>query len=313
MDRLSAMRVFVAVVESQGFSAASRSLGMPLPTVCRKVADLESQLGAQLLNRSTRKVTITTSGRHYYEEVRQILEDVDNAERQVSGEYQRTKGLLSVTAPSLFGRLHVLPVVKDFMAHHDEIQMRLNFTNHVLDLAEEQINLAVRIGARSAGSMTATHVGAVRQVVCASPAYLRQYGRPAVPKDITGHQCVTFSRSSGQSPWVFQTPAGKMQHVTTKSRLSLNTVEAAVDWTLQDGGLTQLYSYQAASHVASGALEIVLKDFEIDPPPVCFVYSSDRRLPQKLKAFIDFAMPMLKVRLDDVAEMCRCLAGPPSF
>ncbi len=304
MDRLGAMRVFVAVVEAQGFSAASRSLGMPLPTVCRKVTDLESQLGTQLLNRSTRKVTITSIGRHYFEEVRQILEDIDNAERHVSGEYQRTKGLLSITAPALFGRLHILPIVNDFMQLHNQIEAHLNFTNHVLDLTEEQINLAVRIGMQSAGSMAAIQVGTVRQVVCASSVYLRQHGRPVSPKDITSHQCVTFSRSSGQSPWEFRMPSGKMRHIATQSRLSLNTVEGAVDWALNHGGLTQLYSYQIAPHVASGDLEIVLKEFEIDPPSVCFVYAAGQRIPQKLKAFIDFAMPLLKERLADVAQMC---------
>jgi DNA-binding transcriptional LysR family regulator len=298
------MGVFVAVVEAGGFSAASRALGMPLPTVCRKVAELENHLGAQLLIRSTRKVAVTDSGHRYYEDVRRVLEDLDTLERQAAGEYQRVTGLLTITAPSLFGSLHVLPIVNDFMYRHDEVEVRLLFTNHVLDLPEEQIDLGVRIGTLSGSTLTVLRAGSVRQVVCASPAYLDANGRPASPGNLTQHRCITFSRSGGRLPWAFKMPSGKFRDVAVRPKLTLNSAEAAVDAALRDGGLTQLYSYQAAPHVATGELEIVLKDFEIQPSPVNLIFPHGQRVPQKLRAFIDFAMPALGERLATVSKTC---------
>ncbi len=305
MDRLDAMRVFVAVVEAQGFSAASRSLCKPLPTVCRKISELESELGAQLFIRSTRKVAVTDTGTRYYEHVRQILEDIDDAERQASGEYQRATGLLSITAPSMLGQLHILPIVSAFMMLHEEVEVRLLFTkNHLLDLPEDQINLALRIGALSASSMTIIPAGTVRQVVCASPRHLETYGTPATPEEAATHDCITFSRSGSQYPWSFRMPSGKPGEVLVRSRLLLNSAEGAIDSALEDGGLVQLYSYQAAPHVASGDLQIVLQEFEVAPLPVNFVLPHRQRVPQKVKAFMDYALPALRRRLLDVAAKC---------
>jgi len=305
MDQLNAMRVFVAVVEAQGFSAASRALCKPLPTVSRKIAELEGQLGAQLFIRSTRKVTVTDTGRRYYDAVRQILEDVDDAERQASGEYQRATGLLSITAPSMFGQLHVLPIVNEFMRVHEEIEVRLLFTkNHLLDLPEDQINLAVRIGDLTASSMDIMQAGTIRQIVCASPAYLRANGSPSCPADVAKHRCVAFSRSGSQFPWTFKLPSGKIQDTLVRSRLLLNSAEGVVDSVLQDCGLAQLYSYQVAPHVLAGNLKIILSEFEIVPQPLNLVVLHGQHVPQKVKAFIDFAMPALRKRLTNVSAMC---------
>ena len=304
MDRLTAMRVFVAVVDAQGFSAASRALSMPLPTVSRKIAELESHLGAQLLVRSTRKVTVTDSGQRYYEEVRQILDALGDAESQVSGEYQTPKGLLSITAPALFGRLHVLPAVNDFMKIHRDINVQLILTNHVLDLLEEHINLSIRIGALSDSSMIAFEVGSVRQIVCASPGYLSQHGHPLSPNDLAGHQCITFSKFGAPAEWAFKMPSRKIRHFPVPTRLTLNSIEGAVDSALRDGGLVQLYSYQAAPHVAESTLEIVMAGYEIDPPPVNIVYPQGRLVPQKVGAFVEFAMPCLRECLVLVETQC---------
>jgi DNA-binding transcriptional LysR family regulator len=294
MDRLAAMRVFVAVVDAQGFSAASRALSMPLPTVSRKIAELESHLGAQLLVRSTRKVTVTDSGQRYYEEVRQILDDIGEAERQVSGEYQLPKGHLTITAPTLFGRLHVLPIVNDFMKIHHDISIQLILTNHVVDFLEEHIDLGIRIGILSDSSMVAFQAGSVRQIVCASPGYLAQHGRPLSPNDLAGHQCITFSKIGAPAEWAFKMPSRKIQHFPVPTRLTLNSIQGTVDSAIRDGGLVHLYSYQAAPHVAEGTLEIVLDGYEIEPPPVNIVYPQGRLVPQKVRAFVDFAMPRLR-------------------
>jgi DNA-binding transcriptional LysR family regulator len=304
MDRLTAMRVFLAVVDAQGFSAASRVLSMPLPTVSRKIAELERHLGAQLLIRSTHKVTATDSGQRYYEEVRRILDDIGEAERQVSGEYQLPKGRLTVTAPTLFGRLHVLPIVIDFMKAHRDINIQLFLTNNVVDLLEEQLNLGVRIGTLSSSSMIAIEAGSVRQIVCASSGYLSQHARPLSPSDLARHQCVTFFSAGTPAEWAFKMPSGKIQHFLVQTRLTLNSIEGNVQSALQDCGLVQLYSYQAAPHVADGTLEIVLDRYEIEPLPVSFVYPQGRLVPQKMRAFVDFAMPHLRERLALIATQC---------
>ncbi len=304
MDRLAAMRVFVAVVDAQGFSAASRALSMPLPTVSRKIAELESHLGAQLLVRSTRKVTVTDSGRRYYEDVRRILDDIGDAESQVSGEYQTAKGRLAITAPTLFGRLHVLPIVNDFMKIHRDIDVQLILTNYVVDLLEEHINLSIRIGALSDRSMNVLQVGSVRQIVCASPGYLSQHGRPLSPNDLAGHQCISFFKFGTPAEWTFKMPSGKIQHVPVRTRLVLNSIEGTVASAIEDGGLVQLYSYQAAPHVAEGTLEIVLDRYEIEPPPVNIVYPQRRLVPQKVSAFVDFATPRLHECLSLIETQC---------
>ena len=197
------MRVFVAVVNARGFSAAARALSMPLATVSRKVVELEKHLGAQLLVRTTRKVTVTDSGQSYYEDVRRILDDIGEAERQVSGEYQRPKGRLTITAPTLFGRDLVLPIVIDFMKVHSDISIQLYLTNTVVDLLEDDIDLAVRIGSLSDSSMIAVEAGTVRQIVCASPGYLAQGSRPWHPAIWLGIGAsptrATTSRRNGSS------------------------------------------------------------------------------------------------------------------
>jgi len=304
MDRLAAMRVFVAVVDAQGFSAASRALAMPLATVSRKVIELETHLGAQLLIRSTRRVTVTESGQQYYENARQILDDLENAEHQVSGEYQLPKGRLKMTAPTLFGRLHVLPVVNDFMKIHREINIQLLLTNQVVDLPEERINLGIRIGPLSNSSLLASQAGYVRQIVCASPGYFAQYGQPLLPSELVKHQCITFPSAGTPAQWGFKMPTGMIQYFPVPSRLTLNSIEGAVQSAKQDCGLAQLYSYQAAPHIADGLLEIVLETYEMDSLPVSIVYPQSKLVLQKVKTFVAFAMPRLRERLALVAAQC---------
>ena len=297
MDQLDAMRVYVAVVESQGFTAASRALGIPVPTVCRKVANLEEKLGVQLLVRSTRKVSATSSGMHYYDDARRILEDINGASRRVAGEYQQIKGLLTITAPALFGRLHILPIVNDFMRLHDEVEVRLLLTNHMLDMLEEHIDLGVSIGSRSPDSMEVIPVTETRLIVCASPQYLSAAGRPSKPDDLLGHETITFAKSCMQFPWPFKMPTGDDREINLKSRLVVNTAEAAVDSALKDTGLTQLYHYEAKSYIEAGELEVVLENYEIEPAPVIITIPQGPKTPQKVSAFVDFAITELRKHL----------------
>ena len=304
MDRLAAMRVFLAVVEEQGFSAASQVLGMPLPTVSRKIAELENQLGAQLLIRSTRTVTVTDSGRRYYEDVRRILEDLEDVQRQVSGEYQQPKGRLTITAPTFFGRLHVLPIVNQFLQAYRDIDIQLYLSNYLVDLLEEQINVGIRIGTLTDSSLIAIEVGTVRQIVCASPGYLSHRGRLLSPNDLAEHQCILSFKGGTPTDWAFKMPSNRIEHIPVQARLTLNSIEGIVDATLQDGGLAQLYSYQVAPHVVDGTLENVLIRYEIDPLPVNLVYPQGKIAPQKLRAFIDFAVPRIRECLARVKTQC---------
>ena len=296
MDQLDAMRVYVAVVESQGFSAASRALGIPVPTVCRKVANLEEKLGVQLLVRSTRKVSATSSGMHYYDDARRILEDVSGANRRVAGEYRQIKGLLTITAPALFGRLHILPIVNDFMRLHDEVEVRLLLTNHMLDMLEEHIDLGVTIGSRSRGSIEIIPVTEMRLIVCASPKYLSAAGRPGKPDDLLDHETITFAKSCMQNPWPFKMPTGDTREINLKSRLIVNT-EAAADSALQHMGLTQLYYYQGKRYIEAGELEVVLENYEPEPEHVIITIPQGPRTPQKVNAFVDFAITELRRHL----------------
>jgi DNA-binding transcriptional LysR family regulator len=293
MDHLDAMRVYIAVVESQGFSAASRALGIPVPTVCRKVAHLEEKLGVQLLVRTTRKVSTTSSGMRYYDDARRILEDLNDSNRRVAGEYQQIKGLLTITAPALFGRLYILPIVNDFMRLHDEVEVRLLLTNHMLDMLEEHIDLGVSIGSRSPGSMHIVPITEMRQVVCASPQYLAAAGRPGKPDDLLDHETITYAQSCTQYPWPFKMPNGDSREINLKSRLIVNT-EAAVDSALQHMGLTQLYYYQGKSYIEAGDLEVVLENYEIEPTPVIIAIPQGPRTPQKVTAFVDFVITELR-------------------
>ena len=304
MGRLEAMRVFAAVVEKRGFSAASRSLGVPLPTVSRWIAELEEQLGTQLLTRSTRKVVVTDSGQHYYESVSRILESLAEAEAEAAGEYRSPRGQLSITAPALFGKLHVLPIVRDFMASHAEVSARLLFSNFVADMAAEHIDLGIRIGNVTDASLIASKVGEVRNFYCASPGYLSARGSPRRPEDLCKHDCITFSKSSDPVPWLFRRQSQAQQSVSVVPRISVDAADAAAEAAIAGGGVTWLYSYQAAPYFALGSLIAVLAEFEADPVPVNIVYPAGRLVPQKVRHFIDFAAGRLRTALHAVNASC---------
>jgi DNA-binding transcriptional LysR family regulator len=192
MDRLESMSMLVAAVDAGSISAAARRLGRPLATVSRRISDLEAHLGTRLLNRSSRRLTLTNAGRSYVAACQRILEDVQEAERAATGEYSAPRGQLTVTAPIVLGRLHVLPVVSEFLAAYPEIDIRMVLADRVVNLFEEQFDLAVRIGDLPDSSLIATRVGAIRRVICASPAYLSARGTPENPNDLSQHDCVTF-------------------------------------------------------------------------------------------------------------------------
>ena len=300
MDRLEAMTVFVAAVDGGSLSAAGRQLRMPLATVSRKVSDLEAHLRARLLHRSTRKLTLTDAGRDYYASCKRILEDVGDAERDASGEYAEPRGELVIAAPIVFGRVHVLPVIAQFLAAYPEVDVRLVQGDRNANLLEDHLDLAVRIGALPDSSMTATAVGSVRRVVCASPAYLAARGTPQSPDELAGHCCVSFDALGAGNAWRFETGGG-YRDVAVRSRLVDNTADAAIDAAIGSAGITRLLSYQVAQALQEGRLQRLLPEFESTPAPVNLLFDGRRRLPLKLRAFIDFATPRLRERLANIA------------
>jgi DNA-binding transcriptional LysR family regulator len=290
------MSVLLTAVDAGSLSAAARRLGTPLTTVSRKVSELEAHLKTRLLNRSSRRLTLTDAGRSYVEACKRILEDVDDAERAASGEYSEPKGGLVVAAPLVFGRLHVLPIVIDFLRAYPAIDIQLALADRLVNLHEDRVDLAVRIGELPDSSLIATRVGAIRRVVCGSPAYFAARGEPRQPSDLDQHDCITFDGLMWPGAWVFKT--GKSdESVAVRSRLVVNTAETAIDAAMAGLGVARVLSYQVAPALRAGALGIVLKDFEPAPMPINLIYTGGRLLPQKLRAFVDFAVPRLKAAL----------------
>ena len=293
MDRLDAMKVFLTVVECGSLSAAGRRLGMPLATVSRKLAELEEHLGARLLSRSTRRLEITESGRGYEQACRRILDDVAGAEAAVAGEYDAPRGELAVSAPIVFGRLHVLPVLTDFLRLHAEVDVRLALTDRIAHLIDEHVDVALRIGALPDSRLNAVPVGQLRSVVCASPDWLKSHGTPRAPGDLAAHRCITLEATFPR-PWRF---AGGVEFTPARPRLVVNTAEAAIDAAASGLGVTRVLSYQADAALRDKRLRLLLREFEPAPAPVHLVYDGQQRVTSKLRTFLDFAAPRLRKRL----------------
>ncbi|MFN0194502.1 MAG: LysR family transcriptional regulator [Aestuariivirga sp.] len=296
MDRFESMSVFAAIVEEGGFSAASRRLGMPVATVSRKLAELEAHLKAQLLTRTTRKVTSTQQGEQFYHDCRRILSELAEAERTAAGEYGAARGELVVTAPLVFGRLHVMPVVADFLAAYPDITVNMVLSDRILNLQDEQLDVAIRIGELPDSSMTVVRLGHVSWIVCAAPSYLTRAMRPSHPRELSTHDCVAFTNSGGLTEWAFR-ESGEAKRYSIIPRLTVNSAEAAISAASAGSGITRVLSYQAEAALRRGELERLLAEFEPEPLPVSLTFSGARFMAQKLRAFIDFAGPRLRARL----------------
>jgi len=293
MDRLEAMSTFLAVVEHGSLSAAARRLNTPLATVSRKISELESRLRTKLFDRTTHKLVLTGAGSSYVDACKRILAEVSEAERAASGEYVAPTGELTVTAPVGIGRTCLIPILADFFKAYPEIDASLIMTNRVLNLQQEQIDVGVRLGSLPDSSIIAIRVGAVRRVVCASPAYLAARGRPRTPDDLARHDCVTFAGSVSPDVWTFVRDKTNIA-VPVHGRLVVDTVEAARDAACAGIGIASGFSYYAKTALERGALTTLLDGFQPAPLPVHLVYTANRFLPIKVRAFLDFAAPLLK-------------------
>jgi DNA-binding transcriptional LysR family regulator len=286
MDRIDAMQAFVAVADGQGFAPAARKLGLSPSAVTRLIAALEQRLGARLLQRTTRQVTLTDAGSRYLERVRRILADVEEAEQAVEGERTRPGGRLVISAPVGFGRLHVSPVVSAYLKRFPEVGADLRLSDRMINLVEEGVDLAVRIGHLPDSTLVARHVGEMRRIVVASNDYLKAHGEPKRPAEIVAHQTIEFGAMTAAADWRFVENNTEIR-VSPSPRFSSNSADAAIQHAEAGGGLTRVLAYQAAASLRAGRLKIVLAKFEQPPLPIHIVYPTSRLLSAKVRTFID--------------------------
>ena len=298
MDKLQAMATFVRIVDHGSLTTASEALDTSLSSVVRTLARLEKSLGVRLLNRTTRRISLTEEGRHYLERCRRVLTEVEDAEQALSAKGRDPTGVLRVTAPVLFGQLHVAPAVAGFLARHRLMQVELVLLDRVVNLVEEGIDVAVRIGALADSSMVAVPVGQVRRVVVASPALLRTAGKPRHPRELKKLPCVRFTALMPGTTWHF-VEDGRPLSIQVGGQLACNQAAACVDACIAGLGFGMFISYQVLRQVEAKQLKNVLTDFEPAPLPVSLVFPHARLLSSRVRAFVDFA----------AAELRRTLAG----
>lgn len=293
MDRFFGMQVFVAVAEAQGFAAAARRLALSPPAVTRAIGALEQRLGVKLLQRTTRIVRLTEAGARYLQDCKRLLREVEDAEQGVSGALGELKGPLAVTASVTFGRLFVAPILLEFLGQHPKVQGRALLVDRVVDLIEEGLDVGVRIAHLADASFTAIRVGSVRQVVCASPAYLKRAGVPQSPRNLADCATICFSPERAAPAWSFQ--LGKqIVSVRPRARLVVNSTEVAMQAAIAGAGVTRVFSYLAASEVKAGRLRVILREFEPEPVPIHVIHREGKQAAARVRAFVDFVVAKLR-------------------
>lgn len=293
MDRLAAMRAFVEIVDRGSLTAAAEALGRSQPTMVRTLAALETHLGTRLLRRTTRRMSLTPEGRDYLERCRRILTDVEEAERAVGQDQGEPRGELRITAPVQFGTLYLAPVLPDFLRRHDQVRTDLLLLDRVVDLVEEGIDLALRIGQLADSSMIAIRLGEVRRVVCASPQLLSKTGIPEHPRALSGMPCIRQQNLSRGTAWTLR-DEGREIVVQVEGSFGCNQIAAAAAACADGLGFGQFLSYQVQHLVNEGRLQLVLENFEPEPWPVSLVYPGGRLLSARLRALINWLRDSLR-------------------
>jgi DNA-binding transcriptional LysR family regulator len=296
MDRLQAMTMFVAVVETGGFSAAARKLDVSPSVVSRVVTELEEHLGVRLLTRTTRLVRLTDTGSSYFDDCRRIIGEIDHAELSATGAHAAPRGQLNVTAPMLFGKEYVMPIALEYLTRYPQVDLNCWFIDRVVNMVDEGLDVGVRIGELPSSSLQASRVGRVRRVVCASPAYLAEHGTPTQPDDLASHTTIFTHNASVSTEWRF---GAKRDPVTASlhPRLTTTTNESAIAAAVAGFGITRVLSYQVANQLRDGTLQIVLAEFEPPPLPISVIHREGRHATQKVRAFLDLVIDTL--RADD--------------
>jgi len=293
MDRFHSIQVFVKVAESGGFAAAARELAISPPTVSRAVAMLEDRLGTRLFVRTTRSVRLTESGERFLHDGRRILLELEEAEETAAGTHAAPRGELRITAPVLFGRIFVTPILGEFLDRYPLLEAQTLFVDRVVNLMDEGLDVAIRIGDLPDSSLTAVRVGQIRRVVCASPEYIKKNGLPRHPNDLSGHRLIQSLAMESAREWMFL-ENGKRISIPLKPRLRMNTNDAVIDLVVRGWGLSRLLSYQIAPDLAGGRLQIVLGAFELPPMPIHVLHQEGRMVSAKVRALVDFKVERLR-------------------
>ena len=300
MDRFDAMRTLLAAIDGGSLSAASRTLGMPLPTVSRKVSELEAHLGAQLVIRTSRKLVLTEAGQNFVVATRRLLDDLEEAERAAAGEYQTPRGDLLVTASLRFGKAYLTPIVLEFLAAYREVNVRIIASDSVIDLVENHVDVAIRIGRLPDSALVAQRLGETQWIVCASPDYLIRRGTPKTPDQLGRHDCIAFEGLQRYRAWSFG--RGSAEHVVPiRARFAGNTADAVIEAAVAGVGIARLLSYQVAEPLLAGQLKRILSDHTSEPMAVHLVHTGPPLLPLKLRVFLDFVAPRLRAALKQAA------------
>ena len=295
MDQLDSMRVFIAVAETGGFAPAARLLRRSPPAVTRAIAALEERLGARLLHRTTRQMRLTEAGQRFLADGKRILAELQDAEATVRGAHAEPQGVLAVTAPVIFGRMRLAPVLLDFLQQHPKVRARAMFVDRIVNLMDEGFDVAVRIAALPDSSLTAIRVGAVRRVTVASPGYLEQHGTPRTPADVEQHRAIGTWRGAGEElPWTYANDTAKERH--PQMMLSVTGNDVAIAAARAGHGLARAISYQVEEDLRAGRLRLVLEDYEPPPLPVQLVYPEGRQAAAKVRAFVNFAAQRLRAQ-----------------
>lgn len=298
MDRFESIRTLIAAIEGGSLSAAGHTLNMPLPTVSRKVSELEAHLGAKLVIRSTRGLKLTEAGENFAAAAKRVLEQLAEAERAAAGEYAAPKGDLVIAAPAMFGRLHVLPVIGEFLALYPDVNVRVVLADRNAHLIEDHVDIAIRVGTLPDSALIARRVGEARRVVCGSPALFREHGVPKTPQDLGRYPCIAYEGPGSSLFWSFRGPNGRVQpFLPDRQRLTVNTTDAAITAAVAGIGVTCLLSYQVAPQVRGGELQVVLADFESEPVPIHLLHPAQGLMPAKTRTFLDFAATRLREAL----------------
>jgi DNA-binding transcriptional LysR family regulator len=287
MDRLQAIQVFVQVVESSNFIRAAERLGLSATAVSRQVAELEKHLQSRLLQRTTRRISLTESGRTFYERCVQILAELDEAEREVGQEAAEPRGTIRLTTSVNFGTRQVTPAIASFLARHAQVKFDVSLSDRIVDIIEEGFDLAIRIGRTGAQNLVARKLGEARLVLCASPAYIARHGAPATPEDLARHNCLTYEYAL-RDAWTFCDAAGRERTVRVAGSLNSNNGDLNAAAAVQGVGIALEPDFIVDSELKSGKLVPVLESFEAPASPIYAVYPSRRFLPAKVRAFVDF-------------------------
>ena len=288
MDRFEEMRTFIRVVEAGSLSAAADRLGIAKSAVSRRLSDLETRLGVQLLNRTTRRLNLTDSGSLFYQRCQRILADLDETEHFVSSEHTRLRGTIRIAAPLSFGIQHLSPLLDDFLKEHPELSLDLDLNDRTVNLMDEGVDLGIRIGKLQDSSMMARKLAQAKQIFCASPEYLDRYGEPQTPEDLKSHFGLSYSNVSEGQLWQFTNGEGRAYSVHVPFRMRANNGDVLLKAALDGLGVVATVSFICYREIEQGLLRQILRDYKTEEVGIYAIYPSQRHLPGRVRLLIDF-------------------------